>query len=74
LGFARDAKDFSPHLTIGRIRDERDRSARALATALVQAGVAGEPFRVGEVVLMRSILAPAGARYTPLARIPLLDT
>jgi 2'-5' RNA ligase len=47
--------------------------APALADALTAGGV--QPFgrvAVAEVAVMRSDLSPRGARYTPLATIPLV--
>ena len=70
LGFPRDDRAFSPHVTLARVREPR--RAPALAEALTAA--ATQPFgRVGvrEATLMRSDLSPRGARYTPLAAAPL---
>jgi 2'-5' RNA ligase len=66
-GFAREARPFSAHLTLARVREPR-RDER-LAAAL-EAGTAREfgRFRVEHLVLMRSDLSPQGARYTPLGR------
>jgi 2'-5' RNA ligase len=67
-GFPREERPWHPHLTIGRVHDERRwrREASApLRAALAQA--AGTTFgtqRVAEVALMRSDLSPNGARYT----------
>ena len=66
LGFAPDARPFSPHITLGRVRQPG--GAPALTEAL--RGAAGRPFgrlRVARVSLMRSELSPRGARYTELA-------
>jgi 2'-5' RNA ligase len=67
-GFPREARPWHPHLTIGRVHDERRwrRDAtpelrRALARA---ATTTFGTLRVAEVALMRSDLSPAGARYT----------
>jgi 2'-5' RNA ligase len=67
-GFPRDERPWHPHLTIGRVHDERRWRREAgppLRAALAQA--AATTFgtqRVAEVALMRSDLSPAGARYT----------
>lgn len=66
LGFPSEARPFSAHVTLGRVRDPRrdpevEQSLRAAAA---------RPFgsvAVEEIVLMRSQLSPRGARYTPLA-------
>ena len=69
IGFEREEKDFRPHLTIGRVKSNRKiRELLALAGAHQ---VPASPFVVTEIVLMKSELHPAGARYTPMARAPL---
>jgi 2'-5' RNA ligase len=70
LGFEREARAFSAHITLGRVREPV--RAPALAEALGAAG--GRPFgrvAIDRVTLMRSDLSPRGARYTELASIPL---
>jgi 2'-5' RNA ligase len=72
LGVPREDRAFSPHITLGRVREPR--RVPALADAL--AGAAAQPFGrvvVAEVALMRSELSPRGARYTRLATIPLVQ-
>jgi 2'-5' RNA ligase len=66
-GFAREERPWHPHLTIGRVPDERRwrREAGPLRSALAQAATTTfGTQRVAEVALMRSDLSPAGARYT----------
>jgi 2'-5' RNA ligase len=70
LGFPPEGRGFTPHVTIGRVREPR-RDA-ALTQALEAA--AARPFgtlRVDRVSVMRSDLSPRGARYTELAAVPL---
>jgi 2'-5' RNA ligase len=70
LGFAPEARPFSAHLTLGRVREPR-RDARLCA--LIEGGtrrVFGA-FRTDAVSLMKSVLARGGARYSELVRIPL---
>jgi 2'-5' RNA ligase len=70
LGFAREARPFAAHVTLGRVREPRPDAALAEALA---AGAA-RPFglvRVARLSLMRSELSPRGARYTELAGWPL---
>jgi 2'-5' RNA ligase len=71
LGLELEGRAFRPHITLGRVRRElgRDRS-RALAAAARGVGYAGT-VQVRSVDLMQSELAPAGARYSVLAAIPL---
>ena len=68
-GFAREAKRFSPHLTIGRVRDPF--KARATVDGLTAAGFAPESFPASEVIVMRSALHPSGSIYTPQAVVHL---
>lgn len=68
IGFAREKRAFRPHLTIGRVKDDRDRALRAVAAEIAAERLEGPEFAATELVVMRSELGPAGARYTPLAR------
>ena len=70
LGFPREARAFSAHITLGRVREPRrdPALAEALARALtLELGAT----RVDRVVLMRSAPSPRGARYSELAALPL---
>jgi RNA 2',3'-cyclic 3'-phosphodiesterase len=68
LGFKREARTFSPHVTLGRVRQPhaQPRLREALAATRVLGTV-----EVARVSLMRSDLSPRGARYTELAAVPL---
>ena len=69
-----DPTPFSPHLTLFRVRSERDRGrARDL---LDGRRPAPSPTRVAvsEVVLVQSRLRPTGAEHSVLARFPLAVT
>jgi 2'-5' RNA ligase len=68
-GFPAESRPFRAHLTLGRARDQRRCRLAADVTASVTAH--GDAWDVRETVLFRSDLAPGGARYTPLARVPL---
>ena len=73
LGFARDKRDFSPHLTVARIRDGTSSTdRRQAAEALLSAGI-GTGFRieVSSVSLIQSTLLPDGAVYDRIATMPL---
>ncbi|RMG55221.1 MAG: RNA 2',3'-cyclic phosphodiesterase [Acidobacteria bacterium] len=69
LGFPREKRPFTPHLTIGRVRlyrKPKDLTPKFLALEF------SEPaFEVDHITLMRSDLKPTGAIYTPLDIIPL---
>ena len=67
LGFLREAKPFSPHLTLARIKS----GERYVGTVLAKGGVLDRPLSLGSlavesVALMRSELKPAGSVYTKL--------
>ncbi len=71
-GFPKEARAFSAHLTLARVRPE---TARELAARLAQAvqSVTAPPghIPVRAVSLMRSQLGPGGAVYTCLHSVPL---
>lgn len=69
LGFEREGRKFSPHLTIGRLRSQQN--ARQLGERITASGFEPEQFSATEVIVMRSNLKPTGAVYTPLEIIPL---
>jgi 2'-5' RNA ligase len=66
-GFEREKRPFSPHLTLGRVRESRHDWAAALAAAPSPAGEAAARFRVSEVRVMKSTLSPRGSIYETLA-------
>ena len=68
-GFPREARPFSPHLTLGRVRV--DRSSARLGEVMTGAEFDTAPFLVTNVTVMKSELRQLGAVYTPLARGPL---
>jgi 2'-5' RNA ligase len=73
LGFPAEGRGFSPHVTIGRVREgvhpsERQRIAEALARSTLRGGQA---WPVEYVKLVRSTLTPSGAVYTVVARATL---
>jgi 2'-5' RNA ligase len=73
LGFLRETKPFSPHLTLARIK----MGERHVGVALAKSGVLDwkislESLAVESVVLMKSDLKPTGSVYTKLwsVRLP----
>lgn len=70
LGFAREKRDFTPHITVARVKSPR--AGEGLAEELQK--VSNEQFgrvEVSRIVVMRSILEPSGAVYTMLHQSPL---
>ena len=75
LGFLREAKPFSPHLTLARIKTRE----RHIGVALATSGVLDQPLSVGSlvvksVVLVKSKLKPTGSVYTRLWEARLRDS
>ncbi len=67
LGFLRETKPFSPHLTLARIKV----GERQVGVALAKGGMLDQPLSmcslaVESVVLMKSELRPTGSVYTKL--------
>lgn len=70
LGFQQEGRKFAPHLTLGRFRSLRGKTALLDTIALLK----DHEFSVIPVKcisLMRSDLSPAGAKYTKLAEFVL---
>lgn len=68
LGWEREKRAFQPHLTLGRVREDRGGGTRPLPGPLLQAlerSPAGsdEPRPQNRLALMRSHLSQAGVRY-----------
>jgi 2'-5' RNA ligase len=67
LGFLRETRPFSPHLTLARIKV----GERQVGVILAKGGVLDRPISLGSlalasVVLMKSELKPTGSVYTKL--------
>ncbi len=74
LGFKPERRPFAAHLTLGRLRRGRRGGKPAPPAAMSRAiaalaGWRGPQFSGQRVVLMKSELTPAGARYQPLYQI-----
>lgn len=73
LGFPTDSRPFSPHLTLGRVKD------RTSSEVLAQIGRGVQNQHIGHITswpchavsLMQSDLQPSGAVYTQLVHYPL---
>ena len=70
VGFEPEARPFSPHITLGRVRAPRP-DPRLEAALADGAALAFGRVRVDTVWLMRSDLGAAGARYSAIATVPL---
>lgn len=67
IGFAKENRSFTPHLTIGRIKSPKH--LEGLASEINKTTFETEEFEVKEVVVMKSTLFPTGAVYTPLKKV-----
>jgi 2'-5' RNA ligase len=65
-GFAREPRDFHPHLTIARIR--KPQGSRQLAAMHQEIGFNRETIGVSELVVIRSELLSEGSRHTVISR------
>ncbi len=63
-GFAPEKRDFSPHLTIGRVK--MPRNLQPLLERFLKYSFPERDFPVHQVLVMRSELHPDGARYSVL--------
>lgn len=68
-GFKPEDKAFKPHLTIGRVKSGKNVKPLVATADMYQ--LPEMSFGVGEIVLMKSDLHPAGARYTAISRFKL---
>jgi 2'-5' RNA ligase len=67
VGVPRDRRPYQAHLTLGRLREPAPVPLERAAAVEIP------PFRVDEVVLYESRPDGNGARYVPLARLPLAE-
>lgn len=66
LEFPRERRPFSPHLTLGRVRE--DRSAGRLRSTIEAFTIEPMDQAVNSLTLMSSELSPQGATYVPVSR------
>jgi len=73
LGYAREDRAFTPHLTLGRVKREASPSARQAIGKLIEQAQVGKlgQLAVAHVSVMKSELRPGGSVYTRLNEIRL---
>ena len=71
LGFAPEARPYSPHLTIARVKEARPRDARALRGPLGEVAADVGACEVECATLFVSRPTRTGAEYEPLSRVQL---
>jgi len=67
LGFAREERPFTPHVTLARAARERGINPAGRTLVADSPPAPGEPFQVRSFVLFQSHLKPGGPEYVPLA-------
>ncbi|MBN1253778.1 MAG: RNA 2',3'-cyclic phosphodiesterase [Deltaproteobacteria bacterium] len=70
IGFTSERRDYTPHLTVGRLRSGKGKGTVAYAIEAVSECNLGT-MEVREVILFRSHLKPTGAEYTKVKSVPL---
>ena len=66
--FKKEVRSFSPHLTIGRVREG---GVDKIVAAMRERPFAAQEVEWNEITLMQSELRPGGSLYTPLCKIKL---
>ena len=72
LGYVPERRDYTPHLTIARIKHVPPGATRDLRAVLGPMGPDVGTSQVTAVTLFQSRLSPKGASYEPLLRVPLV--
>ena len=68
LGYPREGRPFSPHLTLGRLGERATPAGESLRQVLAAcAPDCPAPWRVGQACLMQTTMLPGGSRYDVLA-------
>jgi 2'-5' RNA ligase len=73
IGAKPDDRKFNAHLTLARLKEPSRNEIDILQTALDRPFKIEAPWRVREVLLMRSHLLPGGPRYEMLSAHPLAE-
>ena len=76
LGLPKEQRPFSPHLTLGRVRDRISPGARrgiilAMIAPSPASNVVSEPWMVEQVHLFRTTFTPQGSIHTSMGSVPL---
>lgn len=71
LGHPPEARPYSPHLTVGRVKDARGPSARSARDVIGRVAGPAATTRISAVTLFRSHLSARGSTYEALMRVPL---
>jgi len=72
LGFKKEARQFSPHLTLSRVKFVRDRKGLPDVFNAFQSTEFGK-VQVEAILLKKSVLGPKGPTYTTVGEVPLVQ-
>ena len=72
LGFSREKRPFTPHLTLGRTRSNKG-LADLVEEVRQNMDASGPYFVADQAILFQSILRPTGPEYHPLVRFPFFE-
>jgi RNA 2',3'-cyclic 3'-phosphodiesterase len=72
LGFEPEKRPYSPHLTIGRVKDVRRGDAPAIHRVLRETRFEPAGCEITHATLFRSRTLPDGSQYEELLRVPLI--
>ena len=69
VGFKKEERRYSPHLTLGRVKEREN--VDLITDRFQKEQIEESEFTVKEIVIMKSELKSSGAVYTPLQKIKL---
>ncbi|MBI5215240.1 MAG: RNA 2',3'-cyclic phosphodiesterase [Ignavibacteriae bacterium] len=69
FGFKREKNHFTPHITIGRVKGEKN--LQNLVSLMEKVTLTPRTFHINEIVVMKSVLQPSGSEYEVLQTIQL---
>ena len=72
LGFAKEGRKFSPHLTMGRVKERTGKALLDKELATFKDTFFGT-IEAKEILLMKSELEPTGAEYSKIAGFALTN-
>jgi 2'-5' RNA ligase len=72
LGFAKEERTFSAHLTLGRVRSPKNKDRLIEIIEKEKGFCSSGKVLVGKIILFKSTLTSEGPIYTPLEEFPLL--
>jgi 2'-5' RNA ligase len=70
IGFAKEKREFSPHLTLGRVKSQKGREGLVRVLTRIKVSYLGS-MKVNKVAVVKSELKTQGPVYTTLEEIPL---